>query len=165
MATQHAPPVIGEIWPGEGGIYVSTIAARDDQPAYHLILAETDVGRFYWGPFDDKTLAVSLHDGPSNTSALLTAARDNPVLNYPAAQAAISYTADGHQDFYLPAIAELQAAWLSLGDKDWGWIWSSSQRSEDVAYRQLFAQGVQYPDSFGKNGELRVYPVRRVVAE
>ncbi|MNN67791.1 hypothetical protein D3C81_1834470 [compost metagenome] len=39
------------------------------------------------------------------------------------------------------------------------WYWSSSQRSAHYAFNLHFADGTQY--YYGKNGELRVRPVRR----
>ena len=34
------PPKIGEIWPGQGGIYAGVARGRDGEPDYHLILCE-----------------------------------------------------------------------------------------------------------------------------
>ena len=149
---QLTPPAIGQIWPGQGGIYAGVIPARNGQAAYHLVIGE-ELGRFEWGPYGDESPASSLIDGLANTLALLEHG------DYTAAKATAAHIADGHSDFYLPAAAELYEAWLNLGYKDWGWVWSSSQRSAYNAFRMDFADGCQ--DGNGKHGELRVRPVRR----
>lgn len=151
---QLTPPAIGQIWPGQGGIYAGIMPARNSQEAYHLILGE-ELGRFEWGPYGEESSATSLIDGLANTKNLIGEGDD-----YPAAKAAAAHIADGHSDFYLPAAAELYEAWLNLGDQDWHWVWSSSQRSADFAFGMLFGGG--YQDDLGKSNELRVRPVRRL---
>ncbi|WP_442108720.1 DUF1566 domain-containing protein [Pseudomonas sp. NUPR-001] len=147
------PPAIGEIWPGQGGIYAGVMPARNGQEAYHLILGD-ELGRFEWGPYGDESPATSLTDGQANTLALLERGA------YPAAKAAAAHNAEGHTDFYLPAIAELYEAWMNIGYKDWYWLWSSSQRSAYDAFDVDFGDGIQ--GGGGKLGELRVRPVRRL---
>ncbi|EJM20201.1 hypothetical protein PMI21_01104 [Pseudomonas sp. GM18] len=148
------PPVLGEVWPGQGGIYAGLMPARAGAPSYHMVIPADDIGRFEWGQYGDEAPATSLIDGRANTAALIESGGD-----YPAAKAAAAYTADGHADFYLPAAAELYEIWLNLNGKIEGWAWSSSQRSADFAFGMLFGVGGQ--GSFGKGGELRVRPVRR----
>lgn len=150
---QITPPAIGEIWPGQGGIYAGVMPARNGQEAYHLILGD-EIGRFEWGPYGEESPATSLLDGQANTRALLEHG------DYPAANAASSHEADGHTDFYLPASAELYEIWLSLNGKIEGWAWSSSQRSAYSAFTMHFAAGLQGYDV--KDYELRVRPVRRL---
>ncbi|MHA6161005.1 Lcl C-terminal domain-containing protein [Pseudomonas sichuanensis] len=150
---QLTPPAIGQVWPGQGGIYAGIAPARNDQEAYHLVIG-AELGRFEWGPYEVDAPAKSLIDGLSNTKALVEAGE------YPAANAAAAHQADGHSDFYLPAAAELYEAWLNLGSNDFGWCWSSSQRSANGAFVLLFGVGLQ--SSNGKHDELRVRPVRRL---
>lgn len=150
---QLTPPAIGQIWPGQGGIYAGIMPARNGQEAYHLVIGE-ELGRFQWGPYGKESPATSLTDGQANTLALLEHGE------YPAAKAAVAHTADGHGDFYLPAAAELYEAWLNLGNQDWYWVWSSSQRSADSAFGMYF--GVGYQSNDAKDNELRVLPVRRL---
>ncbi|MFW3895319.1 DUF1566 domain-containing protein [Pseudomonas bharatica] len=154
MNAQLTPPNIGEIWPGQGGIYAGIVPARNGAEAYHLIIGE-EIGRFAWDPHCDHSNASSLIDGQANTKDLIESGGD-----YPAAHAAAQHIADGHADFYLPAAAELYEAWLNLGYKDWGLVWSSSQRSANNAFSLLFVDGYQV--NSGKNLELRVRPVRRL---
>ncbi|RON52901.1 DUF1566 domain-containing protein [Pseudomonas frederiksbergensis] len=148
------PPALGEVWPGQGGIYAGVMPARADAASYHMIIPATDIGRFEWGRYREESLATSLVDGKANTDALIA------VGGHPAAEAARAYAADGHADFDLPAIAELYEIWLNLNGKIDAWYWSSSQRSADTAFGMDFGDGYQFYD--GKNGELRVRPVRRL---
>lgn len=149
------PPAVGEIWPGQGGIYAGIIPARGIDRPYYMVIAVDDIGRFEWGPYNDEAPATSLLDGLANTAALIESGGD-----YPAAKAAAAHTAEGHADFYLPAAAELYEAWLNLGDKPWGWTWSSSQRSANLAFLQHFGVGTQVIND--KTSEFRVRPVRRL---
>ncbi|MNJ53765.1 hypothetical protein D3C77_491730 [compost metagenome] len=150
------PPAVGEIWPGQGGIYAGIMPARNGQEAYHLILGD-ELGRFEWGPYGEESPATSLIDGQSNTLDLLEHGE------YPAAKAAAAHNADGHTDFYLPAIAELYEAWMNIGYKDWYWLWSSSQRSAYTAFYVGFVGGLQLFSA--KGHELRVRPVRRLAIQ
>ncbi|MEO8153598.1 MAG: hypothetical protein ABI605_11050 [Rhizobacter sp.] len=40
-----SPPPIGEVWPGQGGVYVGLERARGDVPLSHLIVSERDPGK------------------------------------------------------------------------------------------------------------------------
>ncbi|MDI2594998.1 DUF1566 domain-containing protein [Pseudomonas sp. 681] len=153
-ATNIQPPALGEVWPGQGGIYAGVMPARGDTAAYHLILGD-ELGRFEWGQYGDESPATSLIDGKANTLALIESGGD-----YPAAKAAVSHEADDHADFYLPAAAELYEIWLNLNGKIEGWVWSSSQRSAYYAFGMYFVDGTQY--YVVKINELRVRPVRRL---
>ena len=145
-------PVIGEYWIGQGGINAGYVAARGDVPAHYLIFGDKDLGEFKWGRYQEESTAISKWDGDSNTQALVEAG------GHPAAEAANSYQADGHADFYLPAATELYQAWAyDLIAK--GAYWSSSQRSADFAFTMYFGDGIQ--TCSGKSNELRVRPVRR----
>lgn len=158
MSTSLVTPAIGQIWPGQGGIYAGVLPPRGDQPAYHLVIAAVDVGRFEWGLHGDDAPAQSLVDGQSNTAALIESGGD-----YPAAKAAAAYVADEHADFYLPAAAELYEAWMNLGDRAWGWHWSSSQRTPGSVLGQYFDVGSQ--NLMAKYSEFLVRPVRRLPIE
>ncbi|MBE8590734.1 DUF1566 domain-containing protein [Pseudomonas sp. MAFF 301449] len=147
-----AIPVIGQPWPGQGGINGGYVPARGDVPAHYLIFGDKDLGEFKWGRYQEESQATSKWDGKSNTDALIAAG------GHPAAEAARNYTADGHSDFDLPAAAQLYQAWAhDLIAK--GAYWSSSQRSAYLAFSMDFGDGYQF--SYGKLNELRVRPVRR----
>jgi hypothetical protein len=156
MLSAHSIPLVGEYWPGQGGINGGLVAAQDGVPAHYLIFATEDAGKHKWGGYEKESAATSKRDGLANTQALLTEG------GHPAAEAAAKYSGDGHQDFFLPAAAELYQGWLNVPgifaqDR---WYWSSSQRSAYYAFGMLFAGGLQ--DGLGKNHELSVRPVRRL---
>ena len=148
-------PDIGEYWPGQGGYNGGLIEARGEVPAHYLIIAKNDVGDHKWGGRDKESAAFSKTDGMTNTLALIAEG------DHPSAKAASAHSADGHDDFYLPACAELYHCWVNVPDlfaKD-TWYWSSTQRSADSAFDVYFGGGTQSYD--GKDNELRVRPVRR----
>jgi hypothetical protein len=148
------PPAIGEVWPGQGGIYAG-IRQGEDGELYHHIFAATDVGEHAWGDYGTETGATSKINGILNTTTLLEHGE-----SFPAAEAAGSYSVDGHHDFYLPSIGELNHAWQTIAEHfEKTWYWSSSQRSAYYAFYMHFDDGIQL--SNGKGDELRVRPVRR----
>lgn len=177
------PPAIGQIWPGQGGIY-GGIRQYPEGP-YHIIGAERDVpGRYQYGGYGVLVEAAkSPTDGRANTLALVNSliasvgeqikanALISEVLDqipedkrdeYQAAIAAASYTADGHRDFYLGSIGELNHFWQYAPesfDQSWYYI-SSTQRSALSAFLLDFENGLQY--SYGKDLEFLVRPVRRL---
>ena len=149
----HSIPELGAVWPGQGGHNGGLVAAHGNVAAHYLIIAAKDVGSHEWGERGSESQATSKRDGFSNTVTLMEG-------DHPAAKAATSYTADGHDNFYLPAAAELYQCWLNAPDlfaKD-TWYWSSTQRSADTAFFMTFGDGTQ--NFFGKYYELRVRPVR-----
>ncbi|MBS7843883.1 DUF1566 domain-containing protein [Pseudomonas fluorescens] len=148
------PPAIGEYWMGQGGIY----GGRREYPEglCYVVFAAEDVGRHAWSKtgFD---LVTSRNDGRANTAALIS--HDSPS---PVAEAAVNYTADGHQDFYLPSVGELHHAWLYIPDSFASeTYWSSSQRSAYDAYYMDFEDGWLY--DYGKDYERLARPVRRIL--
>ena len=147
------PPAIGEYWVGQGGIYAGI--RQYPEGLCHVVFAAEDAGKHAWGPSGTEVDAVSNIDG-----------RDNDIPRFgngdgfPAFTAADSYAADGHLDFCLPSIGELNHAWLYIPEsfaKEA--YWSSSQRSADYAFYMYFVGGGQ--GDYGKSFELRVRPVRR----
>lgn len=159
MAVDAAPatssvPAIGEYWPGQGGVYVG-IRHYPDGP-HHLIVGTEDVGKFAWGEYGTETGATSRNHGILNTTTLLKAGG-----SFPAAEAAANYTADGHHDFGLPSIGELNQVWQYVPDLiTEGAYWSSSQFSADLAYNMGFADG--WLSYYGKGNGRLVRPVRRL---
>ena len=148
-------PAIGAYWAGQGGIYGGILQYPDG--LHHTIFGAKDLGDFAWGERGTETGATHRVSGVLNTTTL----RDTSG-SFPAAEAASEYTADGRHDFYLPSIGELNHAMQNIPDAfDKGtWYWSSTQRSADDAFGMDFDDGCQY--SGGKDGELRVRPVRRL---
>lgn len=155
MSTEQnlTPPAIGEAWVGQGGTYGGIMPARNGSEAYHMIFGD-EIGKFKWGPYAKQAPEVHPIDGRVNTQSLV--ASDG----YPAAEAAAAHQADGHTDFYLPAIAELNEVAMNIGICPWGWVWSSTQRSVYLAYTMGFETGTQGLND--KDGEAGVRPFRRV---
>ena len=148
-------PELGAYWPGQGGIY-GGIHQYPDGP-HHTIYAAKDVGDFAWGERGTETGATHKVNGVLNTTTL----RDTDG-SFPAAEAASEYTADGHHDFYLPSIGELNHAWQNIPEAfdTSTWYWSSTQRSANTPFTMGFDVGNQNVGV--KYGELRVRPVRRL---
>lgn len=147
------PPALGEYWPGQGGIY-GGIRLYPEGLCY-VIFAATDVGKHAYGEYGTEVEATSRHDGRENTAILVN--RDG---SHPAADAAYAFTCDGHNDFSLPSIGELNHAWQYIPDSfEKDWYISSTQRSAYSAFTMVFDGGYQY--GLGKYVELRVRPVRR----
>ena len=150
-AEQIKTPAIGELWPGQGGIYAGIRQYPDG--LRHVVFAAEDVGSHVWGAYGVEVEAGSRIDGRINSQAL-TANEDHP-----AASAAAKYTADGHADFYLPSIGELSHGWQYIPEhfkRDWHY--SSTQRSANSAFFMHFGDGGQHYNV--KLNELHVRPVR-----
>ena len=149
------PPALGEYWPGQGGIYAGV--RQYPEGLCHVIFAATDVGKHAYGEYGTEVETVSRHDGRENTGILVS--RDG---SHPAADAAYAFTCDGHSDFYLPSIGELNHAWQYIPESFEGeWYISSTQRSAYGAYLMGFEDGWLYND--GKYGERLARPVRRIL--
>lgn len=148
-------PEIGQVWIGQGGIYLGL--RQYPEGLCHVIASTEDLtGRYAYGDYGKKVDAVSRTDGRANTEILL--AREG---KHPAAIAAAAHEVEGHTDFYLPSVGELNHAWQFAPESfatDW-WYLSSSQRSAYSAFGLDFEDGCQ--DGSAKNVELRVRPVRR----
>ncbi|MBK3444144.1 Lcl C-terminal domain-containing protein [Pseudomonas lactis] len=155
VMSETEPPALGEYWPGQGGIYAGV--RQYPEGLCHVIFAATDVGKHTYGEYGTEVDAVSRHDGRENTAILVS--RDG---SHQAADAAYAFTCDGHNDFYLPSIGELNHAWQyipSSFEKDW--YVSSTQRSANTAYTMDFGAGWLYDD--GKSFERLARPVRRIL--
>ncbi|WP_372826498.1 DUF1566 domain-containing protein [Polaromonas sp.] len=139
-ADANTPPAHGEYWPGQGGIYIYTMAASLGLPARHLIAAAADADNqdLIYGPYIDVPGATSQLNGPANTDALIAAGDDHT-----AAAWARSYTADGHIDFHLPSRVDLLMAYAHTPKhfNTEGWYLSSTQTSRNGAFVQDFADG------------------------
>ena len=149
------PPALGEYWPGQGGIYAGV--RQYPEGLCHVIFAATDVGKHTYGEYGTEVDAVSRHDGRENTAILVS--RDG---SHPAADAAYAFTCDGHSDFYLPSIGELNHAWQYIPESFEGdWYISSTQRSADIAYYMGFEDG--WLNLYAKDYERLARPVRRIL--
>ncbi|UNL06526.1 DUF1566 domain-containing protein [Pseudomonas aeruginosa] len=157
LAQVDGIPAIGAEWPDQGGIYAGLMRGRDGHPDYHLIVASAESdGELQWGGYGSESSATSKWDGLANTNALVEEG------GHPAAEFAASVTISGHNDFYLPAQAELMLAWANVPEVfAEGWHWSSTQYSADGAFDTYFFVG--YTGITGKGTDFRVRPVRRLL--
>ncbi len=153
QGVKPTPPAIGEYWPGQGGIYGGIRLYPEGM--CHIIFADQDVGKHAFGDYGTEIEGTNQVDGRANTALLI--AREG---KHPAAIAATGYTADGHNDFYLPASGELHHGYLYLPQAfEKAWYVSSSQFSADLAYSLDFEDGWLY--NYVKFYERLVRPVRR----
>ncbi|KWT10593.1 hypothetical protein CFBP3846_03684 [Pseudomonas syringae pv. avii] len=151
-------PALGSYWPGEGGVNAGLMRGIEGGRDYYLIVPTSDdLGELKFGGYGEEIDgAGSASDGLANTQALVASEH-----KHPAALACVKFSADGKDDFYLPARRELQLAEANVPEVfAKGWHWSSSQRSAYNAFNQTFVGGVQ--SYYGKHDELRVRPVRRL---
>lgn len=149
----HDRPAIGQVWPGQGGIYAGDFLGGDGS-IYGLIVApEQDIGRARWAPNGERDL--SDWDGLANTRRLH--------YDCPAAKLASEHQCGEHTDFYLPARRELLLAAANLHDtfgKE-SWYWTSTPRGENYAWAVDFENG---DTDYGRRlNEFRVRPFRRFI--
>lgn len=154
-AAASAPrPVIGQYWPGQGGIYAGDFRG-DDGSIFGLIRAEEDMGAKAWGP-SGELAGLTTWDGKENTRILLTSG------NHPAAKAASEYTSDGHSDFYLPSQRELQLAVANIRHLfKPEYHWSSTPWAEGYAWAVDFELG--FTNGYYRHDEFRAAPFRRFI--
>lgn len=151
------PPAAGEIWLGQGGRFICTIAASDGLPARHLIFGTSEAENIAFGPYLDVPGARSFLDGRANTAELLASGSEHPAAAWAAA-----YTADGHTDFHLPSRVDLVLAHAHAKEhfSEDDWYWSSTQGSRNSAFVQGFEFGSS--DWVGKGNGRRVRACRWV---
>ncbi len=153
-------PALGSYWPGQGGYNAGLVRGEDGAPDYYLIVPQlTEQLSAAWGGYGEEVEgASSASDGLANTRALLADSNEHP-----AAKLASEFTADGHNDFYLPARRELQLAEANVPELfEKAYHWSSSQRSATSAFSLDFEDGwLTYGTR--KSSEFLVRPVRRFI--
>lgn len=109
-----------------------------------------------FGPFGD-TGADSDHDGKANTEALISAHGDGSY----AAKLCDDLTAFGHDDWYLPSRAELDALFKQnylIADYSLEGYWTSTETAHNMAWEIDFTAGK--PDKTTKNQNRRCRCVR-----
>ena len=162
------PPPLGAMWPEQGGIYAGVMRSEWGHH-YHLIISpiDTELNDTEWGE-DDKMIsgAINDRDGLSNSLAIRDYAKSIE-KRFPAACLALSLTANGFNDWYLPARHELRLAYLNapeIFNLD-GWYWTSTQCAGNAsdAWGQYFDIGNQYDGVKGCKGRVRA--VRRFMID
>lgn len=156
-------PAFGALIPGQGGYFATILRGPTvngiEQPPYALLVSEAGKGEFEdipWGKYgEDVPGATSRTDGVANTDAMVLA-------NCPAALKVRELTIDGHADWHLPSLGELNSAAANvpeLFDAE-GEYWTSTQDSRFGAFVQDFELGNSIWDY--KDGGRRVRAFRRV---
>lgn len=156
-------PTFGAMVPGQGGIFAAIlrgpIVDGVQQPPYALLVADATVGEIeevIWGEYGTDVPGTSSRtDGQANTDAMVLA-------NCPAALRVREISIDGHTDFYLPTLGELNSAAANVPEifSTDGYYWSSTQGSRYDAFVQDFEGGNSYWD--GKDSGRRVRAFRRI---
>lgn len=156
-------PAFGAAIPGQGGHFAAImrgpIIDGTEQPPYALLVADAAAGEIEsveWGNYGKDVPGTSSRtDGLANTIAMAAA-------NCPAALRVQAITIDGHSDYYLPALGELNSAAANVPElfNTDGWYWTSTQDSRYDAFVQDFEDGNSYWDH--KGYEHRVRAVRRI---
>jgi hypothetical protein len=129
-----------------------------EQPPIALILTDVEF-ESKWGEYGKLIEgAASRTDGKANTAAMLAA-------GCPAAAQLAELEAEGHNDLFIPAIGQLNAAACNVPElfaAD-GVYWASTQASRDYGFVQVFADG--YSGWGAKYGEFRVRAFRQIPLE
>jgi len=154
-----APPKLGEVWKGQGGILGALVRGINGEPDYYLIVpCAKKIILPYGGYGEDEPGANCGYDGAANTAALVASK-----IGHPAAEFCASFKFEGHADYYLPARREFRALWCTVPELfEDGWNWTSTQFSAYNAWFQSFGYGLQHYN--GKDHQGRVQPVRRLLA-
>jgi hypothetical protein len=137
-------PAFGAVIAGQGGMLAAILRGPTvegvEQPPFALLVSDAAVGEFEditWGEYGKDVPGTSSRtDGSANTAAMALA-------NCPAALKVRELTIDGHSDWYLPSLGELNSAAANVPElfKKEGWYWTSTQRSRDDAFVQDFEYG------------------------
>ena len=156
-------PAFGAAIPGQGGIFAAImrgpVVDGIEQPPYALLVSDAATGEIEnveWGNYGKDVPGTSSRtDGLANTIAMAAA-------NCPAALRVQAITIDGHSDYYLPALGELNSAAANVPElfNTDGWYWTSTQYSRYSAFVQVFENGVSLWHL--KDNEHRVRAFRRV---
>ena len=153
-------PAFGAVITGQGGMFAAILRAPliggVEQPPYALLVADAGAGEFrsQWGEYGkDVTGARSRTDGRGNTDAMVLA-------DCPAALRVRELRIDGHTDWFLPSLGELNSAAANVPElfSTAGWYWTSTQGSRYGAFVQDFEGGDSYWS--GKGNEHRVRACR-----
>lgn len=137
-------PAFGTVIPGQGGTFAAILRGPTvdgiEQPPFALLVSDAAAGEFEdiaWGEYGKDVPGTSSRtDGKANTDAMVLA-------SCPAALRVRDLTIDGHSDWYLPSLGELNSAAANVpelfGADDW--YWTSTQLSRDDAFVQVFEFG------------------------
>jgi hypothetical protein len=160
---------LGDIGPGGGKIfYISETGftmTDNGSTAHYLEAASADMqGSFSWSSsgFDSTDITgteKTIGTGRKNTSLML-----NVDSNSPAARICNEYTNNGKTDWFLPSIDEIYQLYVNqepIGNLGGGWVWSSSQDSNNLAWLQNYGvngrQDKYYKNTAGSIRAIRAF--------
>ena len=137
-------PAFGAVIAGQGGMLAAILRGPTvdgiEQPPFALLVSDAAVGEFediVWGEYGKDVPGTSSRtDGKANTDAMALA-------SCPAALRMRELTIDGHSDWYLPSLGELNSAAANVPElfSKEGWYWTSTQGSLYGAFVQDFSYG------------------------
>lgn len=139
-------PAFGATIPGQGGVFAAILRAPRvdgvEQPPYALIVSDAAAGelRSQWGEYGkDVPSAKSRTDGRGNTDAMVAS-------ECPAALRVRELRIDGHADWFVPSLGELNSAAANVPElfSTEGWYWTSTQLSRNDAFVQDFELGFSH---------------------
>jgi hypothetical protein len=156
-------PAFGALIAAQGGHFAGIVRGHknqdgSEQPAYAILVspASNELQDFAWGQYGKEIAGCAdRRNGKANTAAMLQA-------ECAAAIAVHNLDVDGHKDWYLPSLGEMNIAAANVpelfaGD---GIYWTSTQGSRYVAFVQDFASGNSY--WYVKDLEFRVRAFRQI---
>ncbi|MES2909851.1 MAG: DUF1566 domain-containing protein [Pseudomonadota bacterium] len=157
-------PLLSGFVKGQGGHLAAIMRGLTvngvEQPAYALIVSEPAKGQIIsaWGERGKMIEGSdSRRDGKANTDAMAAA-------DCPAAIKVKALKIEGHSDWYIPSLGEMNAAAANAPELfDKAWYWTSTQSSSGSA----FVQDFEFGDSHWgiKDFERRVRAFRRIPPE
>lgn len=152
-------PAFGSVIPSQGGylaaIMRGPVIDGEEQPPFALLVSDAAAGEVTaeWGTYGKEIEgAASRLDGMANTAAMVAA-------ECPAALKIRALEIEGHSDWYVPSLGELNSAAANVPElfaKEY--YWTSTQYSRNNAFVQDFQNGNS--DWNNKNNEFRVRAFR-----
>ncbi len=137
-------PAFGVAIAGQGGIFAAIMRGHVvdgvEQAPYALLVSDAAAGEIEavaWGEYGKEVTGTSSRsNGRANTDAMALA-------NCPAALRVREISIDGHTDFFLPSLGELNSAAANVPElfNTDGWYWTSTQLSRSSAFAQDFEYG------------------------
>lgn len=153
-------PAFGTFITGQGGYLAAIMRGHTadgiEQPPYALLVSSQEAGEIKacaWGQYGKDVEGTSSRtNGQANTAAMLAA-------ECPAAVQIVEIEIDGHKDWFLPSLGQLNSAAANVPEmfnKD-GWYWTSTQNSRYSAFVQEFEHGYSYWSRKGNEHRVRAF--------
>jgi len=152
------PPKVGQLWPGQGGIYTG-VNRNPKTNQVHYTIMHPEALNSPWGKPGKKVANADCYwDGAANTAAMRASGYCEEII---AALDALSQL-DGHNDYVIASQAQLNLITANVRDMVEPIAhWSSTQYSASYAWTQGCEGGTQYIIS--KDGRLAARAVRSIL--